>query len=152
MEPITGTLSVILEPVTIAPAAPPHTYLGVANSMFAGVTVLAAASPPPALPLSFLCAHTLECILKAFLSRSGDDTRLKQPGIRHDLNKLWVLASTEGFQIPNSPPPWIDCLSTLHAFPYYLRYSTGVHGIVSPPSALMVSDLAALLQQVRQQI
>ena len=152
MEPITGTASITLQPVTIAPAAPPHTYFGVAQSMMAGVKVLAAASPPPALALALVAAHVLECLLKAYLSRDGSDAALKSPDVRHDLNALWAMAFAQGLPVPEAPPSWVDCLSGLHKSPYYLRYSTGVHGIVSPGAEPMTSELAALLETVRGQL
>ena len=73
MEPITGTASIALQPVTIEPAALSHTYFGVAQSMMPGVKVLAAASPTSALALALVAAHVLECLLKAYLSRDGSD-------------------------------------------------------------------------------
>lgn len=152
MESITGSLSVTLQPIQILPAGPPHTYLGIAYAMFPGVRVLAAASPLPDLPLAMVSAHVLECILKAYLSRSGDDRRVKQSKVRHNLNALWSLAHSEGLSIQCSPPSWVDCLSHLHDSPYYLRYSTGVHGISNPSPEPMASELAALLEQVRSQL
>lgn len=152
MEPITGAASIALQPVTIAPAAPPHTYFGVAQSMMPGVKVLATASPPPALALALVAAHVLECMLKAYLSRDGSDAALKSPDVRHDLNALWAMAFAQGLRIPESPPSWVDCLSGLHKSPYHLRYSTGVHGIVLPATEPMTSELAALVDIVRGQI
>lgn len=152
MKPITGTLNVTLAPVTIAPAAPPHTYFGVARSMLPGAQILATSTIPPAMPLTLICAHTLECALKAFLSRSGDDARLKDPSLRHNLEELWRLAAVEGLGIASQLPAWVVTLSRLHASPYYLRYSKGVHGIVSPEPQSMVSELTALLNQVHTQL
>ena len=119
--------------------------------MLPGVRILAAASPLPALPLALVSAHVLECMLKAYLSKSGDDLRLKQSDIRHNLNALWSLANSEGLNIPNQPPQWVECLSHLHKSPYYLRYSTGVHGLSTPAPEPMTAELAALLEQVRLQ-
>jgi hypothetical protein len=48
------------------------------------------------MPITLICAHTLECALKAFLSRGGDDARLKNPKLRHNLEELWRLAAAEG--------------------------------------------------------
>jgi hypothetical protein len=152
MNPITGTLNMTLEPVTIAPAAPPHTYFGVANSMLPGAQILAASTPPSAIPLSFICAHTLECVLKAFLSRSGDDAHLKDPKLRHNLEELWLLAAAEGLSVANQPPGWVANLSNLHNSPYYPRYATGLHGIVLPEPQSMVSELTVLLDQVHTQL
>jgi hypothetical protein len=152
MEPITGTASITLQPVTIAPAVPPHTYLGVAQSMMSGVKVLAAASPPSALALALVAAHVLECLLKAYLSRDGSDAALKNPNVRHDLNALCAMAFAQGLRVPESSPTWVDCLSGLHKSPYYLRYSTGVHGIASPGAEPMTSELTALVGIVRGQL
>lgn len=152
MEPITGTGSLKAQAVKIAPAAPPHTYFGVAQSMMAGVKILAAASPSPALALSLLAAHVLECLLKANLSRNGSDAAVKKRDIRHDLEALWARAFAQGLRVPESPPDWVTCLSGLHKRPYYPRYSDGVHGIVSPGPEPMTSELEGLLEIVRTQL
>jgi hypothetical protein len=152
MIPITGTGSLTSQSATIASAAPPHTYFGVAQSMMPGVKVLAVASPPSPLALALVAAHILECLLKAYLSRNGSDAALMDPNVRHDLNALWPMAFVQGLRVPQSPPSWVDCLSGLHKSPYYVRYSTGVHGIVSPGAEPMTSELAALVGIVREQL
>lgn len=152
MEPITGTASITLPSISIAPAGPPHTYLGIAQSMMAGVKVLAAASPVAALPLALVAAHTLECLLKAYLSRGGSDDAVKKPNVRHNLVALWEMAVAQGLQISRSLPEWVTCLSGIHDSPYYLRYSTGVHGIVSPGAEPMTSELDALLKLVQSKV
>lgn len=152
MKPITGTLDVTLASDTMAPAEPPHTYFGIARSMLPGAQLLAASTPPPAIPLTLICAHALECTLKAFLSRGRDDARLKDRKLRHNLEELWRLAAAEGLGVVNQPPAWVVTLSRLHASPYYLRYSTGVHGIVLPEPTSMVSELEALLDQVQTRL
>ena len=152
MKPLTGTLSITLPPLRILPAGPPHTYLGIAYAMLPGVGILAAASPLPALPLAMVSAHVLECILKAYLSRSGDDRQVKQRDVRHNLNALWSLAHADGLSIQSQPPQWVDCLSHLHDSPYYLRYSTGAHGISTPAPEPMTTELALLIEQVRSQL
>jgi len=120
--------------------------------MMLGVKVLAAASPPPALALALVAAHVLECSLKSYLSRDRSDAALKDPNVYHDLNALWAMSFAQGLGISESPPIWADYLSGLHKSPYYLRYSTGVHGIVSPSAEPMTSELAALLDTVGKQL
>jgi len=120
--------------------------------MMPGVKVLAVVSPPSPLALSLVAAHVLECLLKAYLSRNGSDAALRDPTVRHDLNALWAMAFAQGLRVPQSPPSWVDCLSGLHKWPYYVRYSTGVHGIVSPGAEPMTSELAALVGIVREQL
>jgi len=152
MKPITATASITLQPVTIAPAAPPHTYLGVAESLMPGVKALATTSHPAALALALVAAHVLECLLKAYLSRDGSDDALKKRNVRHNLNALWAMAFAQGLRVPKSPPTWADHLSDLHKSPYYLRYSTGIHVIRLPSAEPMTSELVGLLEVVREQL
>lgn len=152
MKPITGTASITNQPDMVVSPAPPHTYFGVAQSLMPGVRVLAAASPPPAHALALVAAHVVECLLKAYLSRDGSDDGLRNQKIYHDLKALWEMAYTRGLRVPKSPYSWVDCLSGLHKNPYYLRYSTGVHGIVLPSAEPMTSELAALLEVVQEQL
>ncbi len=142
----------ILEDVRIAPAAPPYTYLGIARNMIGGVKILADASPTSSLALSLVAAHVLECTLKAYLSRDGDDTVVRGPSVRHNLNALWGMAHADGLSIQQAPLDWIDSLSRLHNSPYYLRYSTGVHGILSPSAEPMTSELSRLITLVQNSL
>lgn len=94
----------------------------------------------------------LECLLKAFLSRSGDDKRLRDKKLRHNLVGLWSLARSEGLNIPEQHPSWVSELNRLHDSPYQLRYSEGVHGIVLPAPEPMTTHLLELLELVRKSI
>jgi hypothetical protein len=149
VEPITGRSSIILDDVVVRRPGPPETLLGVAEALMPGVTALAA-FPPAALALALLCTHVLECLLKAYLSRHGSDAEVKKPDLRHNLSALWARAFADGLQVQETPPDWAECLSRLHNAPYHLRYSIGVHGIISPAAEPMASDLAALLETVRE--
>ena len=151
-KPNIATVSAILPPLRVLPAGPPHTYLGIAGAMLEGVRVLATSPNPPALPLALLAAHVLECALKAYLSRDGNDDRLRRADIRHNLDALWSLAHAEGLAISSSPPQWVSMLSHLHKSPYYLRYSTGVHGIGSPAPEPMATELGALFGQISSKL
>lgn len=128
----TGSVNITLPMPTIAPATPPGTYLGVAYGMMSGVRVLAATTPLPNLALAMLSAHVLECALKAYLSRSGNDSAVRSRKVRHNLAKLWTLAHADGLRIPEQPPQWAELLGQAHDDPYYLRYSTGVHAVSTP--------------------
>ena len=99
-----------------------------------------------------MCAQTLECTLKAYLSRSGNDSRLKQSALRHNLEQLWQLAQSEGLNLPNPTPAWVSRLSLLHDKPYFLRYSTGVHGMVSPATEPMCSEIEQIVVLVGQSL
>jgi hypothetical protein len=135
----------------IVPPAPPYTFLGVAHSMIKGVRTLADASPTSALALALVAAHVLECVLKAYLSRGGDDSAVRRdPNVRHNLAELWVRAHEQGLSGPTEMPAWVTTLSQVHGSPhYYLRYSTGVHGIMLPSAEPMATELQALLSHVQ---
>lgn len=151
---VSANVSVSLGGGTSGPPEPPDTYFGVAEALLPGVKILAEASNSgTALP--FLCAHVLECLLKSYLCRDGSDSSVKAvkgSSIRHNLVDLWGTAKTEGLPIPSTPPDWVSNLGELHKSPYYLRYSTGVHAIVTPGREPMVSELIELLALVRSNL
>lgn len=149
MNIIVGTINQVQQPQNSAPPAPPFTYLGVAQGMMPGVKALANTSPRvPVLALALLAAHVLECLLKAFISRDGSDACLKRKDVRHNLEALWEMAECQGLPIATPPPGWVISLSDLHNSPYYLRYSTGVNGVVLPAVEPMTTDLGNLMQTV----
>lgn len=138
-----------LGPMTMLPALPPHTYMGMARIFLKGAADLSSLGTSNALPVSFLVAQATECALKAYLSREGDDTRLKNdPNLRHNLEALWSLACSEGMPVAAAPPRWLSMLSGLHNKPYYLRYSTGIHGMQTPEENSMVAGVASLVESV----
>lgn len=142
--------SINIEDLQVMPAAPPHTYLGVARSMIRGVRVLADVSATSGLALALVAAHVLECTLKAYLSRDGSDSAVKNdPSIRHNLLALWSMAHEQGLGIALNPPQWVTTLSGMHNAPYYLRYSTGVHGISLPGPEPMSTELQSTLDLVQ---
>lgn len=151
MKPITATSNIQLAPVTIAPPGPPDTYFGVAESFAPGLRPLAKAMPATALPLAFLSAHVLECLLKAAITKGSRSDRdlTSNAKVRHNIVALWALAITNGLSLEPSAPPWVENLSRLHAHPYHLRYSTRVHAVTSPAAEPMTSELLALLEKVR---
>ena len=76
----------------------PHTLITVAEYLLPGIRFLATApSDADAAPaLAMLCAHTLECALKAYLSRSGPEVEKEirnDQQLRHNLTALWERAS-----------------------------------------------------------
>lgn len=151
-EPIIGQAAICEVADVSSVPGPPDTYLGVARVLLPDVSILAKAVPPSGIGLPMLCSHALECTLKAYLSRAGNDARVRTPEVRHNIAKLWIMASVDGLRIPNQPPRWVALLSVLHGSPYPLRYVTGVNGIVSPAPEPMIAGLAELLELVQSQV
>lgn len=151
LPPITGTANITESGDLVSPPGPPQTYLGMAREFLSGARVLAGGQGS-SISLAFVAAQATECGLKAYLARSGNDARVKSHPLRHDLGALWSLAAQEGLAVVATPPPWLSNLSHLHGSPYYLRYSTGVHGLVSPAADPMVSELSALIEQISKQL
>ncbi|AMO23923.1 hypothetical protein UC35_14950 [Ramlibacter tataouinensis] len=127
------------------------TYLGSAEAFLRGADVLAEKHAQTAIPHAFLVAHTLECLLKAYVAKrlGGDKELRKDAKLRHNLQALWARAHAEGLDVAPIPPGWVSQLSQLHSDPYYLRYSTGVNAIVSPGLQPMMSELQQLAVLVR---
>lgn len=119
-----------------------------AQALLNGVAPLAIATPKSSVALAFVAAQVAECALKAYLSRNGDDKHLKTPALRHNLQALWDRAQSEGLPLKTSPPAWFITLSGLHNTPYFLRYSTGVHCLVTPSAEPMATELAILVELV----
>ncbi|MES9862270.1 MAG: hypothetical protein ABW157_09985 [Candidatus Thiodiazotropha sp. LLP2] len=110
---------------------PTLSYLGVARNMLPGVRSLAD-NKSSALALSLIAGHTMECLLKAYLSKEGETKSLKDHKVRHNLVALWKMAFLDGLPISEQPPDWLELLGECHDSPYYTRYSSGVNGIVLP--------------------
>lgn len=129
---------------------PPHTYFGVARDLLPGIRRLLEPEPVSVFAIAMLLAHALECLLKAFLSRTGSDKRLvDDPKLRHNLVALWALAVAEGLPIDAVPPNWVAALSKLHAAPYLLRYATNVNVLVMPNLRLMADALDSIFLAVQ---
>ncbi|UJW82708.1 hypothetical protein [Hydrogenophaga sp. SL48] len=141
-----------LSSLQIVHPKPPDTYLGVAYGMIGGAHTLATQSSSR-LALALVSAHVLECTLKAFISRNGDDSKLKKEfEIRHNLEHLWDLARIEGLPISQQLPVWALSLAAIHGHPYHLRYSYGINGLQLPDAEPMVAELQALLDLVQEQV
>jgi hypothetical protein len=149
---IIGSSAIMLPGVVTINQGPPHSYIGVAQQLVEGITVLAAAENPPAQALAMLAAQALECSLKAYLSRNGDDKRLNKKPLRLNINALWALASKDGLALSEVPDPWVSALSGLHDAPFDLRYATRFQMLVLPPAAVIAAGVIGLLERVRMQL
>jgi hypothetical protein len=85
--------------LSVGMASPPWPYLAAAKSLSRGLKPLAAVGQDTLVPLTFVAAQVVECALKAYLSRTGVDSRLKKASLRHNLTDLWSLAASEGLAI-----------------------------------------------------
>lgn len=117
-----------------------------ARYFFLGVKALGgAADLAPA--CAFLAAQSTECLLKSFLSKNGlCESQLKRRG--HNLETLWVEASSFGQIFSPTPPPWCVLLNQTHNAPYHLRYPTKINAFQTPEVAPMQADLGRLIDQV----
>jgi hypothetical protein len=157
---VSGTIAITLGDVGIEPPAPPETYFGVAEGMLPGANATALAQPASPMAMALICSHILECLLKASLTRrlparqrnARAEAEVMERSKRHNLAWLWTAASQRGLAIAAIPPAWAQNLSELHSHPYYLRYSTGVNGVLTPGPQPMLAELAALVETVRYQL
>jgi hypothetical protein len=143
---IVGTAHIVEGNDFVSPPGPPQTYLGMARALSNGIQPLATAGASSSIALAFLAGQVLECALKAYLSRGGDVKRFKGPALMHNLEGLWHLAQAEGLPLSSRPAPaWVVTLSGLHNRPYFIRYSTGTHGLVTPAAEPMATELVAIV-------
>ena len=135
--------------LSVAPAGPPHTYLGVATSLLPGLRALCTAPEDCSVALALVAAHVAECSLKAYLSRAGSDAGLREKKVRHNLELLWSRAQADGLGVDATPPGWLGVLHRLHDDPYPLRYARNIYGIATTSAQPMCGELEALLETVR---
>jgi len=108
---------------------------------------------------ALIAAHTLECILKAFLWHKGKQTEIPRQD-RHNLKALWEMAHKEDCLVfLKILPNWVDILSTGHGPNFYFRYQEGekskeqkekniVHGGATPELIPMANELKNLIEKV----
>lgn len=149
--PGAATCSLRLE-FGILPPQPPLCLIGMARALLRGIPPLASAEAHASTALAFVAAQVTECALKAFLWRKSDEERLRRKPLRHNLLALWQLAEAEGLPLAKQPPGWLSVLSELHDDPYCIRYATNVHGMMTPASEPMATDLAALVDLVGREL
>lgn len=121
----TCSIDITIPALAFKELRPPFTYFVVAYKMLAGTKVLVASTPIQEQPLALLCVRTLECSLKAFITRNGDDSKVKKIGDYHDLVLFWSEAEKDGLCISKYHPDWVTILSEIHKAPYALRYLGG---------------------------
>jgi hypothetical protein len=153
LKPITGSLSVTLEPVTVALPTPASSLLGVAEGLLPALRLLAASPQPMPHAVALLGAHVLECGLKAALAKAGTaPAELRSRHLGHNLVALWQRTAASGVLLPDPAPGWLNILGRLHASPYRLRYAEGTHGLVLPAVAPLLADLEAIVGLVRTRV
>jgi hypothetical protein len=134
------------------PEASPQGYRKVAREFLAVLEVLAE-HPGAALSVwVYLAAQTLECTLKAYLTKLGLSAPVRRKG--HDLINLWRTAAEASAAAPSKlsisvrPPEWCVMLNVFHEYPFLDRYP-GVYGLaVKTKRTQLVRVLGRILAQV----
>jgi hypothetical protein len=100
----------------------------------------------------YLAAQTLECTLKAYLTKLGLPAPVRRKG--HDLINLWRTAAEASAAAPVKlsiavrPPEWCVMLNVFHEYPFLDRYP-GVYGLaVKTKRTQLAKVLARILAQV----
>ncbi len=152
MKSINGNMNAVESADIIPTPTDAEGYLAAASSMLDGVRILVAASPIPAIAISFLCGHASEVALKAMLSHAGvsTDDLIKTYG--HNLTELWQCAVSKGLPLQSSPPSWFGKFKNLHGNPYLLRYPLRLNGLVLPNLEAMVQDVEMLVSSSKSYI
>lgn len=128
-------------------------YYAAARYFFLGAQAISNGGSELAPACAFLAAQSLECALKAFLSKSGvSEVRLREITVRHNLEVLWANASSRGLKVSAQPPVWCVILNQTHNAPYHLRYPIGINGFQTPEHTSTVSELKCLLALVQSAV
>lgn len=139
--------------IRVAPVTPAEAYLGVANDFATGMRILLSADPMPALTLTAVGGHALECGLKAFLAHAGiDEKALGKAPYSHNVINLWEETSARGLNLESPRPAWVDQLDRVYASPFVARYPMGVNGVVLPNLRALVAGVEQILRDVRSSI
>jgi len=134
------------------PEASPQGYRKVAREFLAVLEVLAE-HPNAALSVwVYLAAQTLECTLKAYVTKLGIEAPVRRKG--HDLINLWRTAAEASAAAPTKlsiavrPPEWCVMLNVFHDYPFLDRYP-GVYGLaVKTKRTQLARILGRILSQV----
>ena len=146
----------LVEAAAWAAAAQPvvsaNGYRAVAAEFLAALELLAGRPEVALSPWVYLAAQTLECTLKAYITKLGLAVPTRRQG--HDLINLWSTAvrvsstAAKKITIDPTPPQWCAMLNVFHDYPYLDRYP-GEHGLaVKTERSQLARELRAILAEV----
>jgi hypothetical protein len=142
-----------LPAIRLEPPTPTDSFFGAAESYLEGVRALIKAQPTPALALTLVAGHTLECALKAFLAKTGvSENELRRRKFGHNIAALWQEAENRGLPLQSPRPAWVDQLTRVYNQPFIARYPMGVHAIVLPNQVALSNGAEDVINTVRAAI
>lgn len=148
---VTVTGSLIGSPATISVGPDSLGLLSRARGLLHGVNVLATTSDDTTNACHFLAAWTLELLLKSYLSHSGlTERQLKKKEIRHNLEELWMMASSHGLSVSSIPPRWCHLLNGIHDYPHHSRYPTEAAAYIGPGLRALNAELDVVFTTVEK--
>ena len=122
--------------------------MAAARYFFAGVKLLLQGGSDVAIACAHLAAQSLECVLKAYLSKVGIPVIDLKNRYAHDLQSLCVEAVAKGLTESPQPPDWCVILNQTHNKPYHLRYPLDINGFSIPAFSVVVPALSRPIDQV----
>lgn len=150
---INATMNAKLPPFTMHPPKPPQCYLAAARYFFRDVEFLLKGGSDVVIAGAHLAAQSLECALKAYLSKRGISVqKLSHKPFGHNLKNLWLESVSKGLAITQQPPDWCLLLKQTHDRAYHLRYPLDIHGFSIPNLSEVVPEIRRLIEQVEAAI
>lgn len=131
-------------------------YMVVARDLLQGVKALSTCESISPRACALIAAHTLECVLKAYLWHKQKISQLKDA--KHNILVLWNLAYVEKtLGISKNPPDWVRILSEGHGPNFYFRYQKGqnqkiAHCGQTPELVPMAAELSGLFKKVELEV
>ena len=138
---------------TMSAGSHARSYCAAARQFVLGVDALSKGDSSLSPACAFLAAQSLECLLKAYLAKSGFPLRqLKQAPLRHNLEALWAVAHERGLGVSAQAPQWCQILNQTHDTPYHLRYPLDINYFQTPAYQPMVSELGSLQKLIQSAV
>ena len=134
--------------ITKSAGTPAQNFYAAARYFFLGAQAISNGDSELAPACAFLASQSLECVLKSSLSQSGVSEKDLKLKFGHNLEALWVEASSKGVSVSSQPPVWCEILNQTHNAPHYLRYPVGINGFQTPEPTSMILELKRLLDNV----
>ena len=127
-------------------------YRTVAGEFLAVVELLAEQPAVALSPWVYLAAQTLECSLKAYITKTGHSAPAGRQGL--DLINLWSTAvkasadATKKLSLEATPPEWCAMLGVFQDYPYLDRYPRE-HGLaLKTERTQLARELRRILTEV----
>lgn len=147
----TTSFHVTTDTPVFSPPTECRALFSVASALLPGALVLANAHETRQEALVLLLGHITECLLKSIALKSGNNGKdLRNRSVRHNLVKLWLLATSECTKLQKATPPWVEALNNFHNDPYVSRYMRDISAYSLPAIEPVLEGVVTLHARAKE--